>query len=105
MSQMGAADFKAHCLQVMEQVRRTRREVVITKRGVPVAKLVPADPPKKLVLGALAGKLTSGGGLGDIVASPLSDQEWKAIEQERNAQWDRWMKEPLPERKRGRGRR
>ena len=87
----------------METVRRTRQEVVITKRGVPVAKLVPADPPKKFVLGALAGKFTS---VGDIVSSPLSDQEWKAIEEERNAQWDRWMKEPLPERKRtGRGRR
>jgi prevent-host-death family protein len=103
MSQMGAADFKAHCLQVMEKVRRTRQEVVITKRGVPVAKLVPADPPKKFVLGALAGKFTS---VGDIVSSPLSDQEWKAIEQELNAQWDRWMKEPPPERKRtGPGRR
>lgn len=97
MSQMGAADFKAHCLQVMEKVRRTRQEVIITKRGVPVAKLVPADPPKKFVLGALAGKITS---VGDIVSSPLSDQEWKTIEQERNAQLDRWTKEPLRERKR-----
>lgn len=105
MSEMGAADFKAHCLQVMEKVRRTRRPVTITKRGVPVVKLVPADPPRKFVLGALAGKLTS---VGDIVASPLSEQEWKAIEQERNAQWDRWMAEPLPQAKptaRGRRRR
>lgn len=44
MSQMGAARFKAECLQVMEKVRRTRREVVITKRGVPVAKIVPVTP-------------------------------------------------------------
>lgn len=101
MSEMGAADFKAHCLQVMEKVRRTRREVVITKRGVPVAKLVPADPPKKFVLGALAGKFTS---VGDIVSSPLSDEQSKAIERERDAQWDQWMKEPRPKR-RGRGRR
>jgi prevent-host-death family protein len=103
MSEMGAADFKAHCLQVMENVRRTRRPVTITKRGVPVVKLVPADPPRKLVLGALAGKLTS---VGDIDSSPLSDRAWKAIEQERNAQWDRWMTEPLPQRTRTtRGRR
>lgn len=81
----------------MKKVRRTREEVVITKRGAPVAKVVPADPTRRFVLGALAGKLTS---VRDIVSSPLSDQEWKAIEQERNAQWDRWMKEPLPERKR-----
>ena len=87
----------------MEKLRRTRRKVVLTKRGVPVFKLVPADPAKKFVPGALAGKFTSAG---DIVSSPLSDQEWKAIEQERNAQWDRWMKEPPPERKReARGRR
>ena len=103
MSEMGAADFKAHCLQVMEKVRRTRRPVTITKRGVPMVKLVPADPLGKFVLGALAGKFTS---VGDIVSSPLSDKGWKAIEQERNAQWDRWMKERLPERKRtARGRR
>ena len=103
MSHMGAAEFKAHCLQVMEKVRLTRRPVTITKRGVPVVKLVPADPPKKLTLGALAGKLTSGG---DIVSSPLSDQEWKGIEQEQNAQSDRWLKEPVLERKRAaRGRR
>ncbi len=101
VSEMGAADFKAHCLQVMENVRCTRREVVITKRGVPVAKLVPADPPRKFVLGALAGKFTSAG---DVVASPLSDAEWKAIERERDAQWNRWMKEPLPRpKRRGRG--
>ena len=108
MSQMGAADFKAHCLQVMEKVRRTRQQVVITKRGVPVAKLVPVDPPSRLVLGALEGKLSSVAGEQDLVASRLSDQEWKTIEQERNAQWDRWMKEPLPEPKgpgRARGRR
>ena len=104
MSEMGAADFKAHCLQVIERVRRTRQEVVITRRGVPVAKLVPADPPSKLMLGALAGKLTSAGDPGDIASSPLSDDEWRAIEQERDAQWDRWINEPLPERKRGRGR-
>ena len=76
MSEMGAADFKAHCLQVMETVRRTRRTVTITKRGVPVVKLVPADPPGNFVLGALAGTFKS---VGDLVSSPLSDEEWKAI--------------------------
>ena len=51
MTQMGAAAFKARCLQVMEQVRQTRRPVTITKRGVPVVKVVPADPPKKFAGG------------------------------------------------------
>ena len=78
MSEMGAADFKAHCLQVMETVRRTRRTVTITKRGVPVVKLVPADPETTFALGALAGTFTS---VGNLVSSPLSDEEWKAIAQ------------------------
>lgn len=95
MSQMGAADFKAHCLQVIEKVRRTRRPVTITKRGVPFVKLVPVDPPARLVLGALEGKFASAG---DIVSSPLSDREWKALEREHGAQWARWMREPVPPR-------
>jgi prevent-host-death family protein len=89
MSQMGAADFKAHCLQVMEKVRRTRQEVVITKRGVPVAKLVPADPPKKFVLGALAGKFTS---VGDIVGPVISPEAWE----ENRREWDELNAEPKP---------
>ena len=81
MSEMGAADFKAHCLRVMEKVRRTRRSVTITKRGVPVVKLVPADPPKRFVLGALAGKFTS---VGDIVGPIFSPKAWEETRRE----WD-----------------
>ena len=43
MKTMAAGEFKARCLQVMDEVRSTRTPVVITKRGKPVAKLVPAD--------------------------------------------------------------
>lgn len=92
MSEMGAADFKAHCLQVMEKVGRTRRPVTITKRGVPFVKVVPVEAPAAFVLGALEGRFSSAG---DIVSSPLSDREWKALEREQAAQWERWMKKPL----------
>ena len=95
MSEMGAADFKAHCLQVMEKVGRTRRPVTITKRGVPFVKVVPVEAPAAFVLGALEGRFASAG---DIVSSPLSDRQWKAREREQAAQWERWMKEPPPPR-------
>ena len=87
MSEMGAADFKAHCLQVMERIRRTRQPVTITKRGVPVVKVLPADPPGRFALGALAGQMTT---VGDIVSSPLSDEEWKAMEEDGSGQWAGW---------------
>jgi prevent-host-death family protein len=86
MSEMGAAKFKAHCLQVMETVRRTRRPVTITKRGVPVAKLVPADPPKgKDIFGYMADKTLH---VGDLDKPAWTEGEWKQFERERHEQWE-----------------
>ena len=36
-----AAEFKAKCLELMDRVRETGVEYVVTKHGKPVAKLVP----------------------------------------------------------------
>lgn len=38
---IGAAEFKARCLQIMDVVNETGAEVTITKHGHPVARLVP----------------------------------------------------------------
>ena len=40
-----AAEFKSRCLELMNVVRETREEFVVTKHGTPVAKLVPYDAP------------------------------------------------------------
>jgi prevent-host-death family protein len=44
---VGAAEFKARCLELMDRVRETREELVVAKHGQPVAKLVPYDPPDR----------------------------------------------------------
>jgi len=44
---VGAAEFKARCLELMDHVRETGTELLITKRGRPVAKLVPFKAGKK----------------------------------------------------------
>jgi prevent-host-death family protein len=44
-----ASQFKMHCLALMDQVQQSGRELVITKRGKPVAKLVPADSTSKAI--------------------------------------------------------
>lgn len=46
-SAIGAAEFKARCLELMDRVRETREEFVVTKHGEPVARLVPYDPPDR----------------------------------------------------------
>ena len=41
-----AGEFKAKCLQLMKQVSQTHEELLITKRGVPIAKMVPIENTK-----------------------------------------------------------
>ena len=41
---MSATEFKARCYRLMDEVGETGREIVITKRGKPVARLVPVRP-------------------------------------------------------------
>lgn len=73
---MPAGEFKARCLQVMDQVRTTRTPVVITKRGKPVAKLVPADEIREPILGRLKGKIEI---LGDIVGPITPLEDWESL--------------------------
>ena len=39
-----ASVFKARCLAMLDEVESTHRSLVITKHGVPVARLVPIEP-------------------------------------------------------------
>jgi prevent-host-death family protein len=49
---LAAAHFKAHCLELMDRVRETGVEYVVTKHGRPVAKLVPyTEPPQTSLFG------------------------------------------------------
>jgi prevent-host-death family protein len=47
MKSVGAGRFKDRCLKMLDEVARTRSVVVITKRGRPVAKLVPCEPDRR----------------------------------------------------------
>ena len=75
MKTMGAGEFKTHCLKVMDQVRATREPVVITKRGRPVAKLVPVERSGDGIFGSLEGVVEI---LGDIESPVVAPEEWGA---------------------------
>jgi prevent-host-death family protein len=75
-SQVPAATFKARCLQIMDDVQQHRREVVITKRGVPVAKLVPVEAKAPQVLDCMAGSARI---VGDILAPVVDPGEWESL--------------------------
>lgn len=68
-----AGEFKARCLALMDDIRTHGGEIVITKHGKPVAKLVPAEAPPSHVYGALRGSVI---GYGDLI-TPVDDP-WTA---------------------------
>ena len=73
MKTMAAGAFKVHCLKVMDEVQSKRQAVLITKRGKPVAKLVPVEKEKDDIFGFLKGKVKV---VGDVVSPALSPEEW-----------------------------
>ena len=72
MKKMAAGEFKVHCLKVMDEVQSKRESVLITKRGKPVAKLVPVEKQTDDIYGFFAGK---GKIVGDIVSPAFSLEE------------------------------
>jgi len=68
-----AGEFKAKCLKLLDQVAEKHESLIVTKRGKPLAKVVPIRE-NKTIFGAMKG---SGVILGDII-SPL-DVEWDAM--------------------------
>lgn len=75
MKKIPAAEFKARCLALMEDVRSTKQPLLITKRGKPVAKLVPVQEEEDDFIGRLKGIFRV---VGDI-ESPLDPPEaWES---------------------------
>ena len=67
-----AAEFKTNCLRLMDEVVLQRRPIIITKRGKPVAKLVPVEEKPIGLVGCMAGTAKI---CGDIIG-PIEDLEW-----------------------------
>ena len=74
---IAAADFKANCLRLMDEVARQRRPIIITKRGKPVAKLVPIEQEPTDLFGYMAGTARI---CGDII-NPIDDAGWTGDEE------------------------
>lgn len=75
MRTIAAGVFKTNCLAIMDEVQKKREPVLITKRGKPVAKLVPAkDDAKDGFFDSMKGKITF---KGDIVGPIIPLEEWE----------------------------
>lgn len=71
---ISAAQFKAECLKLMDEVEKTRQPIIITKHGRPVAQLAPVPAATGSLFGYMKGTMRV---TGDVIAPP--DVEWSAL--------------------------
>lgn len=71
---VGVADFKARCLELLDGVGTRGDEIIVTKRGKPIAQIGPIRPEVPELKGMYAGRAKI---LGDIVNFNLAD-DWEA---------------------------
>lgn len=79
MEQMPISRFKATCLAVLQRVRKTRKPVLITRFGKPIAEIVPPREPARPTswIGSMAG---TGSIKGDIVSPIGMESDWEALQ-------------------------
>jgi prevent-host-death family protein len=72
------SEFKATCLARLERVRRTGRRLLVTRRGAPIAEIVPPSVERK-VHGWLGSASGTGRVTGDLIEPVVAPNEWEAL--------------------------
>jgi len=74
--EINVAEFRSKCFKILDQVETTHKEIIITKRGKPVAKLtyIAKENEKDMLLGGLAGW---GETVGDLTEPVVDQQDWE----------------------------
>lgn len=73
---MQAGDFKARCLATINNVRATGEPVLVTKRGQPWVRVIPAAVDTDDIFGFMAGEFEI---LGDIESPVVPLKDWKIL--------------------------
>ena len=78
MKEVAISQFKARCLAILEQVRKTKKPIRVTRFGEPVAEVVPPSIPERPAswLGTLA---ATGRIRGDVVAPVADEHDWEVL--------------------------
>lgn len=75
METMAISQFKAQALKILDRIARDRGTVIITKRGKPIAQILPyEDESKSAKPGCLADTLV----FENDIVSPLGAEMWEA---------------------------
>ncbi|HEX8815227.1 MAG TPA: type II toxin-antitoxin system Phd/YefM family antitoxin [Terriglobales bacterium] len=77
MKEVAISEFKAKCLAMIDQVQKTKKPILITRRGKPVAEVTPYSPPAPADwIGSMRGTMEI---LGDIISPATDPDEWEVL--------------------------
>ncbi len=70
--------FKATCLRLLDNVNKTGKSIIVTRKGEPIALVTPPPPPPKpdQWLGCMKDQIKI---TGDIISPVLDEKEWEVL--------------------------
>jgi prevent-host-death family protein len=84
MEKIAISKFKATCLAVLEEVRKTGKPVLVTRFGHPIAEICPANATRRIPI--IGSRRHTGVILGDIVGTISDESDWEAAQESGNEQ-------------------
>jgi prevent-host-death family protein len=77
MKEVAISEFKAKCLALLDQVQKTKKPLLITRFGKPIAEVGPPSPaPAADWMGSMKDRIEI---LGDIVSPASEADDWEAL--------------------------
>jgi prevent-host-death family protein len=79
LREIAISQFKAKCLSLLEEVNKTKIPLRVTRRGIPLADVVPASPEaeERTWIGSMTGTLKI---TGDIVSPVIDPEDVEALQ-------------------------
>lgn len=77
MKTMAISKFKAHALKILNEVAKSQETIVITKRGKPIAQVVPHRKPE---MKPTPGKLADTFVFEKDIITPLGEELWEVCQ-------------------------
>jgi prevent-host-death family protein len=77
MKEVAISEFKAKCLALLDQVQKTKKPIRITRRGKPIAEVVPPTPVRSNDwIGSMKDEMEI---LGDLIAPASDEDDWEVL--------------------------
>jgi len=79
LEQVTISEFKATCLRLLDNVKKTGQPLLVTRRGEPIVIVTPPPPPQKpdSWLGSMKDTIKT---TGDIISPVLNEKDWEVLQ-------------------------